>query len=78
MSVIKVATMKIRWCHTPQLSSETKVAIHCPSLSATLNLLHCSMNQELFEEHLCNQGSHYEKYGRFLLRKGSNHVQPSN
>jgi len=27
MSVIKVATTKIRWCHTPQLSSETEVSI---------------------------------------------------
>jgi len=24
--------------------------------------LHSSMNQELFEKHLCNQSSHYEKY----------------
>ena len=33
------------------------------------NLLHSSMNQELFEKHLCNQNSHYEKYGRFPLRR---------
>ena len=25
-------------------------------------LLHSSMNQELFEKHICNQSSHYEKY----------------
>jgi len=31
------------------------------------NLLHSSTNQELFEKHLCNQGSHYEKYGLFPL-----------
>jgi len=30
-------------------------------LLAILNLLHSSTNQELFEKHLCNQGSHYEK-----------------
>ena len=30
-------------------------------------LLHSSMNQELFEKHLCNKSSHYEKYGRFLF-----------
>jgi len=27
------------------------------------------MNQKLFEKHLYNQGSHYEKYGRFPLHK---------
>ena len=26
-------------------------------------------NQEMFEKHLCNQSSHYEKYGRFLLQR---------
>jgi len=30
------------------------------------NWLHSNMNQELFEKHLCNQSSHYEKYGRFV------------
>jgi len=30
-------------------------------------LLHSSTNQELFEKHLCNKSSHYEKYGRFLV-----------
>jgi len=53
-------------------------SIHCPPLSAMFNSLHSSLNQELFEKHLCNQGSHYEKYGRFPLRKGSIHVQPPN
>ena len=27
------------------------------------------MNQELFEKHLCNQSSYYEKYGQFPLRR---------
>jgi len=36
------------------------------------------MNQELFEKYLCYQGSHYEKYRQFLLRKGSHHMQPPN
>ena len=31
-----------------------------------LDLLY-SMNQEVFEKHFCSQGSHYEKYGRFLI-----------
>jgi len=44
-------------------------SIHCPSLSAVFNLLYSSTSQELFENHLCNQGIHYEKYQRFLLCK---------
>ena len=32
------------------------------------NPLHSSTNQELFEKHLCNQNSHYEKYGRFRYK----------
>ena len=47
-------------------------SVHCPSLSSMFNSMHSSMNQELFEKHLCNQGSHY------LLCKGSHHVQPAN
>ena len=31
-------------------------------------MLHSIMNQELFEKHLCNQSSHYEKCERFLLQ----------
>jgi len=31
-------------------------------LSSSANLLHSSMNKELFEKYFCNQGSHYEKY----------------
>jgi len=42
------------------------------------NSLHSNTNQELFEKCLCNQGSHHENYGRFLLCKGSHHVQPPN
>ena len=48
------------------------------SLSAMFNSMHNSLNQELFENHLCNRGSHYEKYGTFPLRKGSHRVQPPN
>ena len=33
------------------------------SLSAMFNPLHSITNQQLFEKHLCNQSSHYEKYG---------------
>ena len=38
--------------HAP-LSSE-KLSIHYASLSALFNLLHSILNQELFENHLCN------------------------
>ena len=30
---------------------------------------YCNMNQELFEKHLCNQSSHYEKYRQFPFWK---------
>jgi len=70
MSVIKVTTMKIQWCLMPQLSSEIKVSIVflCQLFST------CYTAVWMFEKHLCNQGSHYEKYGRFPLRKGSHYV----
>jgi len=31
------------------------------------DLLHSSMNQEVFEKHLCIKSSYYEKYGQFLV-----------
>ena len=53
----------LKWCHSPQqyhlkshtptISSE-KESIHYASLSAMLNPLHSSTNQELFEKNLCN------------------------
>ena len=46
-----------------------KVSIHYTSLSAMFNPLHSSAKQELSEKLLCNQNSHYEKYGRFLLQR---------
>ena len=33
------------------------------------NPLHNIANQELFEKHLCNQSSHYEKYGHFHYKE---------
>jgi len=66
-SEIEVATTKIQWCRVPHLSSETEVSINCLSLSAMFDSLHSSTNQELFEKHLCNKSSHYEKYRRFLV-----------
>ena len=37
-----------------------------------------SINQELFEMHLCNQHSYNEKYVSFPLHKESHHVQSPN
>jgi len=67
-SVIKVAALKnmIVPCAP---TTVWNCSIHCPSLSAMFNLLHSSTNQELLEKHLCNQGSHHEKYGQFSLCK---------
>jgi len=65
-SAIKVATIK----NTMVLRTPVIVwnwSIHCPSLSAVFDSLQSSKNQELFEKHLCNNSSHYEKYGRFLV-----------
>ena len=48
------------------LKSEVSIMLRCRLCSTQL---HSSMNQELFEKHLCNQNSHYEKYGQFLLQR---------
>jgi len=45
---------------------------HLVSISLLFNSLHSSMNQELCEKNLCNQGSHYKKYTP--LCKGSHRV----
>jgi len=65
-SVIKVATMKNTMgpCAPVIIWSWS---IHCPSLSAMFDSIHNNTNQELFEKHLCNHGSHYEKYRRFFV-----------
>ena len=39
------------------------------------NPLYSSMNQELFEKHLCNQNSHDEKYGRFRFEGKPSHAR---
>jgi len=65
-SVITVVTMKITMVsHAPVIIWNW--SIHCPSLSAMFDSLHSSTNQEVFEKHLCNESSHYEKYGQFLF-----------
>ena len=74
--IMKVVTVIWTVLHAPVIVWNW--SIHCPSLSAMFNSLHSSMNQEPFEKYLCNQGSHYEKYGRFPLHKESHHLQPLN
>ena len=64
------------WCHALQISSE-KWSIHYASLSAIFNLSHSSMNQQLFEKHLCNQSIHNEKY-ECVTCKRCHHVLPLN
>ena len=61
-----------KWCRTSQLYqlSYEKWSIHYASLLTVFNPLHNSMNQELFDKHLCYKNSRYEKYGRFPLREG--------
>ena len=74
-SVTKAATIKqkYKWSHTPQLQVPLpsiiiwKVKYPLRFLSTILDSLHTNMNYDLVEKHLCNQGSHYEKYRQFPL-----------
>ena len=50
-----------------RLKSEVSITLRCRLCSTHY---HNSMDQELFDKHLCYQNSHYEKYGQFPLRKG--------
>ena len=50
------------------LKSEVSITLHCQlksevSIMFRCQLLRSSTNQEVFETHLYNQSSHYEKYG---------------
>jgi len=65
-SVIKVAIMKNKMVlHAPVIVWSW--SIHCPSLSAMIDLLHSITNQELFEKRSCNQVATMKKYWRFLV-----------
>jgi len=68
MSVTTVATMK----NTMVPRAPVIVwnwSIHYPSLSAMFDSLHSSMSHEVFEKHLCNKSSHYEKSDYFSFRR---------
>ena len=67
MSVIKVAWHYKIYNGAVRPSYRLKLKYPLPFLSAMFDLLHSSMNQELFEKHLCNKSSHYEKYRQFLV-----------
>ena len=47
--------------HASIISESEVTSIRYSSLSGVLTLLHSSTNQELFEKHLGNQSSYYEK-----------------
>ena len=73
-------TYQKKWHHTPQLYQllSEKWRIHYASVLAMFNPLYSNTNRELFEKHLCNQSSHYEKYGWFPFRREAYHVLPLN
>ena len=69
-TAIKVVTMKNMDGATCPSYVYQKWSIHYAILSAAFKPpLHNSINQELFEKHLCSQSSHYEKHKRFPLLK---------
>ena len=70
--------LQINWLTDDPMHGDTWHSTSYSSLSAMFNSLHSSVNQHLLEKLLCNQGSHYERYRRFLLSKGSHHVKPPN
>ena len=63
----------IQKVNMPQLLAIIVWNWNIPSLSAMFNTQYKSI-----EKYLCNQSSHYEKYGQFSLYTGSHHVQPPN
>jgi len=75
--VIKIATMKIRWCRMPQLSCETEVSI------ALLCQL-CSTRYTVERIKKCLKSTSVIKVATmknkddFLLHKGSHHMQSLN
>ena len=59
-------TERKKWYRTPQLYHRQKVKY---LLHFVVGYVHSNTNQELFKKHLWYHNSHYEKYGRFLLRR---------
>jgi len=75
--LIKVATMKIRWCCVPQLSSETEVSISllCQLFSTcytAVRIKNCLKSTSVIKV------ATMKNTDGFLLHKGSHHVQPPN
>jgi len=66
---------KIRWCCAPQLSSETEVSISllcqaCSTFYTAVQIKRCLKSTSVIKV------ANMKIYRRFLLREGSNHVQP--
>ena len=55
-----------------RLKSES-IMLRCQLCSTCYTALQINTNQELFEKHLCNQSSHYEKYRQFPLHRETMH-----
>ena len=73
--VIKVATMEIRWCRVPQLSSETEVFITllcqlCLTHYTAVQIKNCLRSTSVLKV------ATMKSMDDFSLRKGSHHVQP--
>ena len=49
-------------CPSDYLKLKYPLPFSVSYMYSMFNLLHSSANQELFEKHLCDQGSHYEKH----------------
>ena len=55
----------------PQLSiTDLKVKCHYALLSPIFSPLHSVTNEKQYQKCLCNQSSHYRKYGRFPFKIG--------
>ena len=65
--LVLLLNLIINWKVICHLTILTFLLLLFPPFLLLFNSLHSSTNQELFEKHLCNKSSHYEKYGQFLV-----------
>jgi len=77
MSVIKVTTMKIRWCCMPQLLSGTEVSITlfyqlCLTCYIAVRIKNCLKSTSVIKVSIM------KSMNDFSLRKGSHYMQPLN
>ena len=76
-SVIKVAAVKNTIVPCAPIIIRNR-SIHCPSLSAMFNLLYKAVRINCKNCLKSTSVTTMEKYGWFLVRKGSHHMQPPN